>query len=87
MLFVLALPLLLIGYELFMTVSTSNMAWVFLLIGQILVPIACYILATIFNFLNGDLNRYVASAVFLAASITPIIAFSVYYGTLGNALT
>ena len=79
MLFFFALPLILIGYESFMTISTGNMGWAFLLVGQIiLIPIACYILGWVFNLINSHLNNYLATFLFLGLTSVPIILFSLY---------
>lgn len=76
MVFILALPLLLIGYEAFMTLSTSNLAWGFLLVGQmVLVPVAYYLLSTAF-YLSNHLSKYFAAMLFLILSVVPIILFS-----------
>ena len=95
MYFLISLPLVIISYEGFMTLAIGTRAWPVLLIGQlIVVPIAAYTFATIFNILYGlpllgttAIWRITMSILFFAIALVPIITLSVYYGTLGNALT
>lgn len=79
MLFFFGLPLFLIGYESFMTISTGTMGWAFLLFGQmLLVPISCYIIGWIFNLLNMHVNNLIAAFLFFGLTTIPIILFILY---------
>lgn len=95
MYFLVSLPLALICYEGFMTLAVGTRAWPVLLVGQaLLVPIAAYVLAIVFNMFysapllgSSSIWRITMDIIFFGIALVPIIVLSVYYGTLGNALT
>ena len=70
--FFLALPLLLIGYETFMSLGLGSRTWSFLLIGQVaIVPLLAYIFYFIYNDLGGQTIGM--SLLYFILGLIPII--------------
>lgn len=72
--FFLALPLLLIGYESFMSLALGSRTWSFLLIGQIaIVPLLAYIFHYIYNTLGQQ--TLLASILYFVLALIPIVVY------------
>ena len=72
--FFLALPLLLIGYETFMSLALGSRTWSFLLVGQIaIVPLVAFAFHFIYNVLGGQSNA--VSLVYFVLACIPIFVF------------
>lgn len=70
----LALPLLLIGYESFMSLALGSRTWSFLLIGQIaIVPFVAYIFYYIYNTLGQQTP--LVSVLYFVLALAPLIGY------------